>query len=159
MKLVVLLITLSLFQSHNLLIDCLFMNSRFDRSDCRKRQLLAALKVSRGIICTACSTTGIPRRTFYNWLQTDREFQDAYVDILESATDFVESKLMEKIEQGSEKAIFFFLRTRGRSRGYREKGSPECDLVNGEFVEQFLKSDRYSSRESRFGRDAGVNAA
>jgi hypothetical protein len=96
----------------------------------RKALLLQALAQTRGIISTACASADVPRRTFYNWLEGDREFRRAYQDIIEGSLDFVESKLLDMIESGSERAVFFFLRTRGRSRGYRESGEAESELLS-----------------------------
>ena len=106
------------------------MNTSGSHTDSRKVLLLQALTQSRGIISSACQSASVPRRTFYNWLQTDREFRDSYEDIVEGALDFVENKLLERIAAGSEKAIFFFLKTRGRTRGYRFAGDSESDLLS-----------------------------
>ena len=46
-------------------------------------------------------------------------------DAREDALDLAESKLMEAIRNGNLTAIIFFLKTRGKSRGYSERG----DLV------------------------------
>ena len=39
----------------------------------------------------------------------------------ENTLDFVESKLMKAIDDGNLTAIIFFLKTRGKSRGYSER--------------------------------------
>ena len=44
--------------------------------------------------------------------------------------DFAETHLKKQIESGSVQATTFFLRTRGRKRGYNEK--QEIDLTSGE---------------------------
>ena len=126
------------------------MSANGNHADSRKRLLLAALNEAKGIISTACASASIPRRTFYNWLTTDQEFRDAYEDIIEGSLDFVESKLLEKIEAGSEKAIFFYLKTRGRSRGYRYIGETASDLLNDEPLALCQRPQRYLGRPSRF---------
>ena len=108
----------------------------------RKALLLQALAQTRGIISTACESADVPRRTFYNWLESDREFRRAYEDIVEGSLDFVEGKLLGKIEEGSERAIFFFLRTRGRSRGYREVGDPDSELLSENPLTAAYRSQR-----------------
>jgi hypothetical protein len=119
--------------------------------DHRKRLLLQALVQSRGIISSACESAAVPRRTFYNWIESDPEFRDAYEDIVERSLDFVESKLLERIEAGSERAICFFLRTRGRSRGYRESGDSSSDLLSDNPVTVAYRPERLRARQvSRF---------
>ena len=39
----------------------------------------------------------------------------------EDTLDFVESKLMKAIDDGNVTAMIFFLKTRGKSRGYSER--------------------------------------
>ena len=92
------------------------------------------LEMNRGIITSACKSVDISRQTYYNWLKDDPEFNLAAEEIQESAIDFVESKLMQKIDgvyvsgkEGevydlppSDTAIIFFLKTKGKKRGYQE---------------------------------------
>ena len=49
------------------------------------------------------------------------EFKEAVSQVEESLIDWVESKLMKRIEDGDAHAITFFLKTKGKSRGYAEK--------------------------------------
>lgn len=116
------------------------------QADNRKQALLAALRESRGIVSVACSCVGVPRRTFYNWLDTDPEFLRAVEDVNEDAVDYVEGKLLERIESGSERSIIFFLKTRGRSRGYRENG--ENEMLNRDFVK--LLGSNFSSNRALY---------
>jgi hypothetical protein len=119
--------------------------------DHRKRLLLQALVLSKGIISSACQSAAVPRRTFYNWIESDPEFRDAYEDIVEGSLDFVESKLLDRIEAGSERAICFFLRTRGRSRGYRDSGDSSSDLLSDNPITVAYRPERLQARQaSRF---------
>lgn len=118
--------------------------------DERKSLLLQALVQTHGIVLTACRSAGVPRRTFYNWIESDPEFRSAYEDVIEGSLDFVEGKLFERIEAGSEKAICFFLRTRGRSRGYKESGDGSSDLLSDNPVTVAYRPERLRGRDSRF---------
>lgn len=103
--------------------------------DSYKKEVLESLEQHHGIVTTACASIGCPRSTYYNWLASDEEFKTAVDEIQETAIDFVESKLMEKIngvtcagkeetiydQPPSDTAIIFFLKTRGKKRGYIEK--------------------------------------
>jgi len=99
-----------------------------------KSEILEALEQYNGIVSTACASIGLARSTFYNWLNEDAEFKKSVDDIQEVAIDFVESKLMEKINgvqvmngesvyshPPSDTAIIFYLKTKGKKRGYVEK--------------------------------------
>jgi hypothetical protein len=87
----------------------------------QKKAYLDALEKSLGVVTTACKNTGIPRRTFYNWLSNDEEFAKEVNDMKEIALDYAESKLHARITEGSDTAIIFFLKTQGKSRGYIER--------------------------------------
>ena len=106
--------------------------------DTIKSKLLEALEKSNGIVTIACASIDCPRSTYYNWYNTDAEFKLAVDEIQDVAIDFVEGKLMEKVngvtvqvetkggpviyEQApSDTAIIFYLKTKGKKRGYVER--------------------------------------
>jgi len=102
--------------------------------DNNKKEILQSLERHNGIVTSACGSIGLARSTYYQWLQADPEFKAAVDEIQEVAIDFVESKLMEKIkgvevqsEKGvydlppSDTAIIFYLKTKGKKRGYVER--------------------------------------
>ena len=91
------------------------------KKDDKKPEFLAALKDSLGIITSACEAVGISRRLYYNWMETDADFAQKAKDIKESQKDFVEGKLLEKINDGDTTAIIFYLKTICKDRGYTEK--------------------------------------
>lgn len=92
-----------------------------DKRDTIKKKLLVALEKSMGIVSIACKKVKISRQTFYRYCQEDPEFDEKVKDIGEMAIDFVESKLLTNISQGAETSIIFFLKTKGKKRGYSEK--------------------------------------
>ena len=87
----------------------------------RKEAVLQALSISYGVITTACQQAGISRETFYRYLKEDQEFKAKAEEMQEIALDFVESKLFDKIKAGDIIAILFYLKTKGKKRGYIEK--------------------------------------
>ena len=87
----------------------------------RQQALLDALRANLGIVTDACNQCGVPRRTHYNWMDTDDAYRDAYLTIADEALDFAESQLLELIAQGNTKAIIFYLKTKGKHRGYTER--------------------------------------
>lgn len=86
-----------------------------------KKAMLEALEKSLGIVTTAAKTAGIDRSTHYKWLDSDPEYKAAVERLADVALDFAESKLMKSIENGSDTAIIFYLKTKGKRRGYIER--------------------------------------
>lgn len=113
--------------------------AELNKVDKHKKELLEALNKHRGVISHACNSVGISRTQYYNYCNEDEEFSKLADEAQENAIDFVESKLFEKIDgisvlrytaKGEEEiyeqppsdtAIIFYLKTKGRKRGYVEK--------------------------------------
>jgi hypothetical protein len=85
-----------------------------------KKQLLDALERSLGIVTPACKEVGISRNQFYIYYNTDLDFKKSVDDINEITLDFAENQLLKKIKEGSERSILFYMKYRGRKRGYSE---------------------------------------
>lgn len=92
-----------------------------------KKKLLIALEKNLGIVTPACKDVGISRDRFYHYYHTDDEFKKAVDEIYEIQTDFVENQLFKKIQDGSERSILFYMRYKGRKRGY----SDSLDITSG----------------------------
>ena len=90
-------------------------------SDIHKKAMLKALEKSLGVVTTACKFVDISRETHYRWLREDEEYKEAVESISDIAIDFAESKLHDSIENGSDTAIIFYLKTKGKKRGYVER--------------------------------------
>lgn len=98
----------------------------------KKKRMLDCLSESKGIVTIACKNANIERKTHYQWLKKDSKYLEAVNDIQNVAIDHVESKLFECIDKLKEASIIFFLKTRGRERGYSEQSTedgPEEDEV------------------------------
>lgn len=86
-----------------------------------QEKFLEIYRKSAGLMTTACEKYGCYRSTIYDMIKRDSEFARKIEEINEKRIDFAESKLMEKINEGDTTSILFFLKTKGRSRGYVEK--------------------------------------
>lgn len=89
--------------------------------DIQKRAMLEALEKALGVVTTACKSVGIARSTHYLWMDTDLEYKLLVESLQDVALDFAESKLFKSIEGGSDTATIFFLKTKGKKRGYIER--------------------------------------
>jgi hypothetical protein len=87
----------------------------------KKQAMLEALEKSMGVVTTAAQLVGINRRTHYDWLEKDEEYAKAVKEIENVALDFAESKLFKNIEKAKEASVFFYLKTKGKKRGYIER--------------------------------------
>lgn len=86
-----------------------------------KKALLEALEKSLGVVTTACKKAGVGRTTFYEYYKNDPEFKVAVDELQDVALDFAESQLHKQIESGNSTATIFFLKTKGKHRGYVER--------------------------------------
>lgn len=86
-----------------------------------KKRMLQALSETHGIVSQACENANIGKSSVYRWMESDEEFKAAVEQIRESAVDHVESKLIGLIDSGDTAATIFFMKTRGRKRGYQER--------------------------------------
>tara|TARA_R110000772_G_scaffold67015_1_gene148953 strand:+ start:716 stop:1066 length:351 start_codon:yes stop_codon:yes gene_type:complete len=87
----------------------------------KKEKTLEALEQALGVVTFACKQVGIGRSTFYKWCKEDEEFNKAVKEIEGVALDFAESQLFSQIKDGVTSATIFYLKTKGRKRGYWEK--------------------------------------
>ena len=87
----------------------------------KKEAFLKALEKSLGIVTKACKEVDIHRNTYYLWLKEDEDFKRSVEDIENVALDFAESALHEQIKEGIPSSTMFYLKTKGKKRGYIEK--------------------------------------
>ncbi len=94
---------------------------RTNKVDQNKKALLEALEASLGVISTAVKKVGLSRSCYYKYVEADPEFQAAVLEIEQGAIDFVESQLFKQIKEGNTTATIFYLKTKGKNRGYIER--------------------------------------
>lgn len=116
-----------------------------EQTEQSKKDLLAALEKSLGIVTTACKAARLSRTQHYQWLKDDPDYKAAVEEISYVAVDFAESqlhKLMNGYTEPDSKvflnsdtkeaivvpitkhvgpdatSVIFYLKTKGKSRGY-----------------------------------------
>ena len=92
-----------------------------NKTEQHKKAIIDALEKSLGVVTTACKNVGIGRTTFYEWMKDDQEFEREVNEIQNIALDFAESQLHKQIGDGSTAATIFYLKTKGKKRGYIER--------------------------------------
>lgn len=108
--------------------------AKVTKSDILKVNLLKALEKSLGIVTTACKKCKCSRKTFYQYYNEDKDFSLDVDSIGDAALDMAESELHKQIKDGVPVSTIFFLKTKGRKRGYVEKREHEITgaIVTGE---------------------------
>lgn len=91
------------------------------KTDIQKNAMIEALEKSLGIVTAACKTVGIARQTHYEWYKEDEDYRSRVESISDMTLDFAESQLHKQIKEGNSTATIFFLKTKGKHRGYVER--------------------------------------
>jgi len=86
----------------------------------KKELFLQGLELNLGNISAACTQANISRQTYYRWIE-DESFSELCDNIKEGLIDLAENQLLNKINKGDITAIIFFLKCKGKKRGYTEK--------------------------------------
>jgi len=94
------------------------MENEQKRTQENKKKLLKALEKSLGIVTEACEKSNLSRTQFYKWYKEDKEFKESVESIEGKFIDFAETHLKQQIANDNTQATIFYLRTRGRKRGY-----------------------------------------
>ena len=83
--------------------------------------MIEALKSELGVVTTACQAVGIDRSTHYAWMIKDPNYKAWVEDIPDLVLDFAENALLKKMRAGDTRSIIFYLKTKGKSRGFIER--------------------------------------
>lgn len=94
--------------------------TNFYKMEAKKKSFIEQLHRSFGNISKASNACGISRQTYYEWLKNDEEFKMHVENIDEYILDRVEESLHDQIQNGNTTATIFFLKTKGKKRGYFE---------------------------------------
>ncbi|TKB95743.1 hypothetical protein [Pedobacter cryophilus] len=85
----------------------------------KKIEVLNHLTTCCGIKTVGCRRANVGRTQFYEWQKIDAEFAFKVREIDLTFLDYVESNLIEMIHQKDRAATMFYLKAKGRERGYR----------------------------------------
>jgi predicted DNA-binding transcriptional regulator AlpA len=98
------------------------------RTQENKKKLIEALEKSLGIVTEACDKASLSRTQFYKWYKEDEHFKKQVDNIEGKFIDFAETHLKKQIENDNTQATIFYLKTRGRRRGYGDS----LDITSGD---------------------------
>ncbi len=97
------------------------------KTDTHKKAMIEALRASLGIVSEAADACGISRQQHYQWVKDDSAYKEQVDAIGDMAIDFAETALKKKISDGDTTAIIFYLKTKGKRRGFVERS--EIDQI------------------------------
>lgn len=100
---------------------------KYENLSKQQNRFLEALTLTLGNVAGACAKIKVSRQTYYNWMKNP-EFAEAVEEVNESNLDYAESKLLSLIRQENPTAIIFYLKTKGKKRGYIERVENEVDV-------------------------------
>ena len=103
----------------------------------KKKKFLEALREGHGLISYACRKVGVSRELFYRYKKKDEAFAKEVEEIDNETIDIVESKLLSKINDGDVTSIIFYLKTKGKKRGYIERTEHD---VNANPFQELMES-------------------
>lgn len=112
----------------------------------RKAMMIGALRANLGIVTQACKTVGIDRKRHYIWMNNDPKYKEEVEGITEETVDFAESSLLKQIQEKNTTATIFYLKTKGRKRGYVEaqininKDTTEVENLSDSELDDIIKS-------------------
>lgn len=83
--------------------------------------MIEALERSLGVVTSACKNVGISRETHYRWMREDDQYKKDVLELENVALDYAETQLHKQIKGGNTSATIFYLKTKGKNRGYVER--------------------------------------
>lgn len=93
---------------------------REELRDGKKQEFLESLARHKGLVYFTCDEIGVPHQTYQNWMIVDPEFKTKVEFIHEKKLDNVEHCLDRAVNKLNVPAIMFYLKTKGKHRGYVE---------------------------------------
>lgn len=125
-------------------------------TDIQKKKMLAALEKTLGVVTSAVKIVGINRSTHYDWMKDDEWYAKEVNSLQDVALDFAESKLFKSIENGSDACTIFYLKTKGKHRGYVERQENRIEFDRPIFTGINLDvSTDYSTGEDSSAKEKG----
>ena len=97
------------------------IEARQQNREKKKQEFLEVYSQKANNIHLTCKAVGIERVTFYKWMREDDAFRDKITALEEGDIDSAETALKRQILDGNITAIIFYLKTKGKNRGYVER--------------------------------------
>lgn len=104
-------------------------------------QIIKALKKNAGFVSTTAEALNVTPHAIYKRIRESEKIKQALKEIEEKHLDFAESRLLSKIKKDDLGAICFYLKCKGKDRGYIEKAQLEHSTEENKSLGiRFIKS-------------------
>lgn len=117
----------------------------------KKRVMIEAMKRTLNNVSASVKYAQISRDTHYRWLKQDSKYRERLDTVNEELLDFAEMQLFKLIALGKQRSIIFFLKTKGKHRGYYthpknyntqiNQSKSEFELMTDEELDQYIKDN------------------
>jgi hypothetical protein len=128
------------------------------KRDNTAERIIAAVKESKGLLTLAAKRAGVSYWTIWKYSKDYPTVAKAVEESKEGLLDLAEAKLYQEINNSNMTAIIFFLKTKGKSRGYIER--QEVTGKDGEQIEAkpvFIVADKEVQKTQELLLKPGVN--
>lgn len=105
-------------------------NGNSKKREATALRIINAIGESSGLLTLAAKKAGLGYTTVWRYTQDFPSVKQAVIEAKERMIDFAEGKLYEKIKEGDNVAIIFYLKTQAKHRGYIERA--EVSGIGGE---------------------------
>lgn len=93
-------------------------DAEYQRLQKEKEAFLEALYKSAGLVTFACDETNYPYEEYKRELANNPSFKMQVDEINHRLLDVAEAQLFKLVQEGYDKAIFYYLNNKGQDRGY-----------------------------------------
>ncbi len=125
----------------------------------RVEQIAEALRASAGIYTGAASKLRCSPQTIKNYVQRHKVLQALAEEIRDATLDLAETQLVRALNDGNLTAVIFYLKTKGKERGFTERA--EITGASGAAIEVIDVTRLTDEELERFARGdvAGASGA
>ena len=86
----------------------------------KKRETFLAAIAETGNVSLACKKAGVPRRTAYEWKQSDTQFSEAWDEAVEAGTDSLVQEAVRRAHAGVDEPVYYQGEICGTVRKYSD---------------------------------------
>lgn len=106
----------------------------------KQKVMLQALRECNALVTHAVKAAKISRSTHYEWMRKYPEYRSAVEELDDFVLDKIENAAMRMIEEGKNPAIIiFYLKTKGKRRGFIEKQEIEHSMGDVTKIRELIK--------------------
>ena len=111
----------------------------------KQRRFIESFVKNMGNITKTCKTIGISRQTFYDWQKNSELFKKVVDEVNHVLLDFAEGQLFELMKDKNPSAVIFYLKTKGKQRGYQQSANIDHTNSDGSLNRRILQVNPISN--------------